>query len=63
MAVTRGRVVKTPKKDKPYKVVLESEGGAETEQPVATVREGEALIRSELPARPKRNTSRDRPSG
>jgi hypothetical protein len=62
MMATRGRIVQTPTKEKPYKVVLEHEGGPDTEEPVSTMREGEALIRLETPALPPRNTSRDRPS-
>ena len=60
MVATRGRVVRTPTKTKPYKVVLEHEGAADTEQAVETIREGEALIRRETPRPPKRDTSRDR---
>jgi len=62
MAATRGRVVQTPTKEKPYKVVLEHEGSVDTEQGVETMREGEALISEETPAPPKRDTSRDRPA-
>ena len=62
MTATRGRVVQTPKKKKPYKVVLEHEGGSDTEQGVDTMREGEALIREETPTPPERDTSRDPPA-
>ena len=62
MSAIRGRVVRTPTKAKPYKIVLEFAGSDDTEHPVATMREGEALIRTRLPGRPRRNTSRDRPS-
>ena len=62
MVATRGRIVRTPTGEKPYKVVLEHEDGPDTEAPVSTMREGEALIRLETPAPPARNTSRDRPS-
>ena len=62
MAATRGRVVRTPTKDKPYKIVLEHDGSADTEVSVNSMREGEAMIRKQLPARPERNRSRDRPS-
>lgn len=48
-AATRGRVVQTPTKAQPYKVVFEHETGADTEHAVATMREGEALIKSETP--------------
>jgi hypothetical protein len=60
MAATRGRVVQTPTEAKPYKVVLEHEGGADTEQGVETMREGEALIREKTPKPPKRDRTRDR---
>ncbi|WP_375428927.1 hypothetical protein [uncultured Sphingomonas sp.] len=62
MATTRGRIVQTPLKKKPYKVVLEHGGGTDTEEGVETMREGEALIREEMPAPPERDTSRDRPA-
>ncbi len=61
MAATRGRVVQTPTKEKPYKVVLEHEGGVDTEEGVETMREGEALIRQETPTPPERDASRDPP--
>ncbi len=44
----RSRVVLTPNSELPYKVVLEHDGGP-SEFPVATVREGEALIRERSP--------------
>ncbi len=47
----RSRVVLTPEAELPYKVVLEHEGGP-TEYPVATVRDGEALIRAKSPPAP-----------
>ena len=62
MAATRGRVVQTPTKAKPYKVVLEHESSVDTEQSVATMREGETIIREETPTPPKRDTSGDRPA-
>lgn len=62
MAATRGRVVQTPTKKKPYKVVLEHEDSADTEESVATIREGEALIKEETPTPPKPNTLLDRPA-
>jgi len=53
-------VVQTPKAKQPYKVVLEHEGEtAESEHPVATVREGEALIRERSPSPPKLNKMRE----
>jgi hypothetical protein len=62
MAATRGRIVKTPTKGKPYEVVLEHSGSADTAQGVATMREGEALIREETPTPAERDTSRDQPA-
>ena len=61
MTAMRGRVVRTPRGEKPYKVVLEHDGRVDTEQAVHTIREGEALIRKETPTPPGRDTSRDRP--
>jgi hypothetical protein len=61
MAATRGYVVLTPTKEMPYKVVLEHEGSVVSEHAVATMREGEALIRLETPTAPGRDTSRDDP--
>jgi hypothetical protein len=55
MGVIGGRVVLTEDGQHPYKVVLEYEGDAgESEHPVATMREGERLIkeRSPMPAAP-----------
>jgi hypothetical protein len=52
MTVTSGRVVITPGEVKPYKVVLGHSRANDSEHAVATVREGEAFIRSELPAGP-----------
>lgn len=51
-AVTGGRVVVTPGEVLPYKVVLEHAEANDTEYAFATMREGEAFIRSELPAMP-----------
>jgi len=59
MTGRRGRIVQTPTKAHPYKVVLEHEQGADTEHPVATMREGEALIKEKTPRPPKRNQARD----
>jgi len=61
MTATRGRVVQTPTKKKPYKIILEHEGAPDTEQSVATMREGEAIIKDETPTPPERNRSRDEP--
>jgi hypothetical protein len=48
MRVTGGRVVLTPQQEQPYKVVLQHECGKQSEYPAATVKQGEALIRSRL---------------
>jgi hypothetical protein len=42
-----------------FKVVLNHEGGDDTEQSCATIREGEAFIRRNTPTPPERDTSRD----
>jgi len=60
MVATRGRIVQTPTKNKPYKVVLEHEDSGDTEEPVATIREGEAVIKKETPTPPKRDRLYDR---
>ena len=54
MGFIAGRVVVTPDATLPYKVILEQEGDQCSELPVATVREGEALIRERVavPLRP-----------
>jgi hypothetical protein len=44
-----GRVVQTPGQKLPYKVVLDEEGGGISEFPVATVQEGEAMIKERSP--------------
>ncbi|HWT11867.1 MAG TPA: hypothetical protein VN231_03860 [Allosphingosinicella sp.] len=60
MGVIGGRVVQTPRAEKPYKVVLEHEGNvADSEHPVSTVREGEMLIRRHSPAPPGRDEMRE----
>ena len=59
---TRGHIVQTPGQSKPYKVVLEHEGASDTQRPVASMREGEALIKDETPTPPKRNSSRGEPA-
>jgi hypothetical protein len=61
MAATRGHVVRTPTKKEPYKVILEHDGGPDTEASVSTVREGEDLIKEEMPTQPERDTTRDTP--
>jgi hypothetical protein len=59
---TRGYIVQTPNGEKPYKVVLEHEGGADTEYPASSMREGERFIRAWTPVPPVRDKSWDRPS-
>ena len=61
--VVSGRIVQAGGPDQPYKVVLTYEDGHISERPCATMREGEAFIRSAIPAQPKRDTSRDRGPG
>lgn len=46
--VAHGRVIITPGEPQPYKVVFRLGDRVLSETPVPTVREGEALIRSEL---------------
>jgi hypothetical protein len=60
---TGGYVVSTRETDEPYKVVLEHGHGSNTEHPVATMREGEALIKQETPEPQERNTLLDRKAG
>jgi hypothetical protein len=60
MSATGGRVVRTPHEAHPYKVVLQHEHAQDSEHPVATMREGEALIRAESPKPPRADVSRDR---
>jgi hypothetical protein len=48
MRTKTGRVVQTPGSAMPYKVVLQDEGGSSEDHPVATIREGEALMRGWL---------------
>jgi hypothetical protein len=62
MAATGGRIVQTPTEKKPYKVVLEHDGSANSEQGVDTIREGETLIREETPKRRKLSTLLDQPA-
>jgi len=52
MMVRSGRVIVTRGASQPYEVVLECEGDRRENHPVATIREGEALIRSRLPPPP-----------
>jgi hypothetical protein len=52
MRARSGRVVVTPESSQPYEVVLECEGDRREHHPVATIREGESLIRSRVPPPP-----------
>jgi hypothetical protein len=52
MPIRGGRIVITPAADKPYKVVLDHDPTGHSEHPVATIKEGEALIRERLPGAP-----------
>ena len=51
MAIS-GRIVLTPERPMPYKVVLEHEEGADSEHEVGSVRAGEKMIRDNLPTPP-----------
>ena len=58
--VVGGRVVTTPDREQPYKVVLQyADGRAASEHPVGSVREGEGLIRRRSPAPPRPETMRE----
>jgi hypothetical protein len=59
LTAVRGRIVQTPGERKPYKVILEHDGGPDTEHEVDTMREGEALIRERTPSPPRRDGLRD----
>ena len=63
MSSTAGRIVRTPDRDRPYKVVLTHEDDDTTEHAFATTREAEAFIRRNTPKPPERDTSRDRAPG
>ena len=53
MRVRGGRVVLTPGQEHPYKVVFDTEEGQCVEHPVASVREGEELIKRRLSTPPE----------
>jgi hypothetical protein len=63
MTIGCGRVVVTPNEPKPYKVVLEHDGGSFSEHPGGTVGEGEEMIKrsSPRPAISELNNLRDSP--
>ena len=55
-----GHIVQTLGEELPYMVVLQYAGGAaDTVHPVATIREGEALIRQRLPSPPPASKLRE----
>ena len=56
MGIVAGRIVKTPTEPQPYKVILEYDGAQTLEYPVASVREGETLIREKTPPLSKAET-------
>ena len=58
MANRRSRVVITPGEEQPYKVVLEHGEDGSSEHPVATIREGEALIRANSSEPPPRRVEK-----
>ena len=62
-SATRGRIVRTPAETKPYKVVMEHADRGDSAHPVATMAEGESLIRQQMPRPAARDTSRDQPEG
>lgn len=59
---TRAQVVQAPTEEKPYKVVIEHEDGRTTEEQVATMAEGEAIIREASPTPPPRDRLHDHPA-
>lgn len=59
----RGRVVRTPGAELPYKVMLTHDGGTETAHAFATMREAEEFIRRNTPVPPVRSTLRDHDAG
>lgn len=61
--VISGRIVHRGRPDSHYMVELTHEDGHKSEHPFATMREGEAFIKSAAPTPPRRDTSRDHPNG
>jgi cold shock CspA family protein len=59
MSSTKGRIVRTPLAEHPYKVILTHEELAETERSFATMRECEAFVRRNTPLAFPSNTLRD----
>ena len=55
-----GSIVQTPNAALPYKVVFDHEDGPNTEQPCATMREGEEIKRRNTPTPPSRSKLLDR---
>jgi len=60
MYAKSGYVVQTCDAALPYKVVFNHEVGPDTEQPCATMREGQAIIRRNTPTPSSRSTLLDR---
>src|SRR5687767_14710481 len=60
-SATRGRIVQTPGKAQPYKVVLEHRDRPDTDHAFGSIKEGEAFIQQETPTPPKRDGGRDTP--
>jgi len=58
-----GRIVQAGGPGRPLKAVLIHQDGRTSERTFATMREGEAFIRSMTPVPPKRDSSRDRGPG
>lgn len=62
MSSGRGRVVRTPDAELPYKVLLTHDCGDVTERAFATMRTAEAFIRCKTPRPAARCTLFDRPA-
>lgn len=54
-----GYIVQTRGAELPYKVVFHHEDGSDSEQPCATIREGEEIIRRHTPVPRPESTFRD----
>jgi hypothetical protein len=55
-----GRIVRDPAGQKPYKVILSHDQGAESERAFATMRDAEAFVRRNTPRPKARSTFWDR---
>jgi hypothetical protein len=60
-----GRIVRDPAGQKPYKVILSHDQGADSERAFATMRDAEAFVRRNTPRPKARSTfwDRDAPQG